>query len=59
MFVKIVSSLLLLVASWILMVLVDQTPGRVAWPEALVAPVVVFAGWQAVKELLEWYRREG
>ncbi|WP_022947918.1 MAG: hypothetical protein ACPW60_03760 [Methylohalobius sp. ZOD2] len=59
MFGRVLTSLMLLVASCFLMVLVDHTPGRVGWPEALVAPVIVYAGWQAARELMEWYRREG
>ncbi|GAB6068093.1 hypothetical protein JCM13664_14120 [Methylothermus subterraneus] len=55
---RVLSSLLLLVASWILIVLTDQTPGYVGWQEALITPVVIYAGWQAMRELIAWYRGE-
>ncbi len=57
--IRVMSSLLLLVASWILMVLSDETPGWLGWQEALILPVLLFAAWRAVKDLLEWYREEG
>ncbi len=55
--VKVLTSLLLLVASWLLMVLSDETPGWLGWQEALILPVLIFAAWRAVKDLLEWYRQ--
>ncbi len=59
MMARIFTSLALLLFSWFLMVLVDDSPGRLSWPEALVFLVLVYAAWQAVRELLEWYRKEG
>jgi hypothetical protein len=56
---RILISLTLLVASWILIVLTDETPGRVGWQEAVITPIVIYAGWQAMRELMEWYHREG
>ncbi len=41
------------------MVLVDNTPGRLGWREALIIPIVIYAAWQGAKELMEWYRQEG
>jgi hypothetical protein len=56
---RILISLTLLVASWILIVLTDETPGWVGWQEAVITPIVIYAGWQAMRELMEWYHREG
>ncbi|MCX8048615.1 MAG: hypothetical protein N3A55_03005 [Methylohalobius sp.] len=56
---RVFSSLALLVASWVLIVLTDETPGWVGWQEALITPVVIYAGWQAMRELIQWYRQEG
>ncbi len=57
MFWRLLTSILLLVASWILIVLTDDTPGWVGWQEAVITPVVIFAGWRAMKDLMEWYRQ--
>lgn len=57
MLVRVLTSILLLVASWILIVLTDDTPGYVGWQEAVITPVVIFAGWRAAKDLMEWYRQ--
>ncbi len=57
MFWRVFSSLLLIIAAWILIVLTDETPGYVGWQEALITPVILFAGWRAMKELWEWYRQ--
>lgn len=54
---RVLSSILLLVASWILIVLTDDTPGWVGWQEAAITPIVIFAAWRATKDLMEWYRR--
>ncbi len=59
MFWRVLTSIALLVASWMLMVLVDNTPGRLGWREALIIPIVIYAAWQGAKELMEWYRQEG
>jgi|GEM_PF-3020983 len=56
MFWRFFSSLLLLAASWILMVLVDHTPGRLDWPEGLVFLILIYAAWRSVKDLLAWLR---
>ncbi len=56
MFWRVLSSILLLVFAWILIVLTDETPGWVGWQEAVITPVVIFAGWRAAKDLIEWYR---
>lgn len=54
---RVLTSILLLVASWMLIVLTDDTPGRVGWQEAVITPIVIFAGWRAMKDLIEWYRQ--
>ncbi|BCX89236.1 hypothetical protein MIN45_P1606 [Methylomarinovum tepidoasis] len=54
---RVLTSILLLVAAWVLIVLTDDTPGWVGWQEALITPVVIFAGWRAMKDLLEWCRQ--